>query len=239
MSTHARVLSLVVALAFTVPAAAAPSPSADSGGSPGATVSASPVKPGPFPKLRARIKARRAERRGEHTEVASRPGPDADTPAGEDAPTGGIWEWVERMDGEIPTAEQQEAIAAHEEEEAAQDAVAEVDLTKSNHPLFLDLVNPEEFDIPIEVTPEVEKWVTYFTGSGRKYYKRWLSRSTRYRPMMYEELEKAGLPRDRLPVDDRVWLQRPCLQSRGCSGSVAVHSVHGQAVRPSCRLVDR
>ncbi|MFT5681349.1 MAG: membrane-bound lytic murein transglycosylase D, partial [Myxococcota bacterium] len=34
------------------------------------------------------------------------------------------------------------------------------------------------------------------TGPGRKYYQRWLSRSTRYRPMMYEKLDAAELPRD-------------------------------------------
>jgi membrane-bound lytic murein transglycosylase D len=63
-------------------------------------------------------------------------------------------------------------------------------------PLFLDRVDPSEFDIPIVVNPEVEKWVRYFTGTGRKHYARYLSRSTTYRPMMYREIEARGMPRD-------------------------------------------
>ncbi|MCA9569993.1 MAG: LysM peptidoglycan-binding domain-containing protein, partial [Myxococcales bacterium] len=63
-------------------------------------------------------------------------------------------------------------------------------------PLFLDQVDPSEFDIPIEVNGSVAKWIKYFTGPGRKHYARWMSRSSRYRPMMYAKLEKAGLPRD-------------------------------------------
>lgn len=63
-------------------------------------------------------------------------------------------------------------------------------------PLHLDQINPAEFDIPIEVTPEVVMWMKYFTGDGRKHYHRYLERSSRYRPLMYREIEKRGLPRD-------------------------------------------
>jgi membrane-bound lytic murein transglycosylase D len=196
MTLRTCVLSLVVSLAFSVPAVAAPSSSPAATDTEEATTSTSPVKPGPFSKLRAKTKAKKAEREHEEQLTTQVDGPDADAPADDAPPNGGIWEWVERMDGEIPTEAQQEAIAAHDEEEAAQEAVVATDLSKSNHPLYLDLVDPDEFDIPIEITPEVEKWVAYFTGNGRKYYKRWLGRSSRYRPMMYKGLEAAGLPRD-------------------------------------------
>ncbi len=63
-------------------------------------------------------------------------------------------------------------------------------------PLYLDLVDAAEFDIPVVVNDEVAKWVRYFTGAGRKYYARWLARSTSVRPMMYRELEARGLPSD-------------------------------------------
>ena len=63
-------------------------------------------------------------------------------------------------------------------------------------PYFLKLVDPSEFDIPVVVNDDVEKWIAYFTGRGRVYYARWLSRSTRVRPMMYERLDAAGAPRD-------------------------------------------
>ncbi|MBA2322012.1 MAG: LysM peptidoglycan-binding domain-containing protein [Deltaproteobacteria bacterium] len=136
-------------------------------------------------------------------------GPAVDAPAIE-PPAEGVWHWVEQMDGEIPTAEQVDAL-----EESAERTVAERrlsdELSSSGppttfytdpvrslrpDPLYLDRVDPSEFDIPIEINEEVVKWIRYFTGDGRKYYAKWLTRSTIYRPYMYEQLEKAGLPRD-------------------------------------------
>jgi len=136
-------------------------------------------------------------------------GPAPDAPA-EEAPTDGIWQWVDKLEGEIPTEEQLEALVESEREhlseapliEALEDAdppIAMYDDPKSVlyvDPLFLDQVDPSEFDIPVEVNGAVEKWVEYFTGRGRKHYQRWMTRSSRYRPMMYEKLDKAGLPRD-------------------------------------------
>jgi len=63
-------------------------------------------------------------------------------------------------------------------------------------PLFLDRVDVAEFDIPVDINEDVVRWMNYFTGKGRKYYSRWLSRSTAVRPMMYQKLEAAGLPKD-------------------------------------------
>lgn len=136
-------------------------------------------------------------------------GVDAEAPAAE-LPGDSIWEYVDRMEGELPTEAQVEALEEIEEVELAEKRLiddlsggaAPVDFYKDPravmavHPLFLDQVDPTEFDIPIVVNEEVEKWVKYFTGNGRKYYAKWMSRSTRYRPMMYRELDKAGLPRD-------------------------------------------
>ncbi len=115
----------------------------------------------------------------------------------EPEPEDGVWEWVDRLEGEIP---REDAIEGRAELEQARASEATADetalLATSNHPLYLDLVDASEFDIPVAVNPEVEKWVAYFTGPGRSYYERWLGRSTRFRPMMYRELDKAGLPRD-------------------------------------------
>ncbi len=63
-------------------------------------------------------------------------------------------------------------------------------------PLHLDKVDLAEFDIPIDINEDVVRWLNYFTGKGRKYYARWMSRSTTYRPMMYAKLRAAGLPDD-------------------------------------------
>jgi len=114
------------------------------------------------------------------------------------------------MDGEVPTQAAIKALEEMEDEELAEaptmKALGSVDVPKdvytdpvaamSADPLFLDQVDPSEFDIPVEITPSVEKWVRYFNGPGRKYYARWMSRSTRYRPMMVKKLDAAGLPRD-------------------------------------------
>lgn len=52
------------------------------------------------------------------------------------------------------------------------------------------------YDIPMEVTPLVEQYLTYFTTRGRKWYATWLSRSGRYLPMMKQIFRENGLPED-------------------------------------------
>jgi membrane-bound lytic murein transglycosylase D len=63
-------------------------------------------------------------------------------------------------------------------------------------PLHLKEIDPSEFDIPVVVNADVIRWMKYFTGNGRKWYGKWLSRGGKYQPMMIEKLEAAGLPRD-------------------------------------------
>lgn len=50
--------------------------------------------------------------------------------------------------------------------------------------------------IPLEVNRLVLKWIDYFQGPGRPHMERYLSRSTRYAPIMKEILRKEGLPED-------------------------------------------
>lgn len=50
--------------------------------------------------------------------------------------------------------------------------------------------------IPLEVNRLVLKWIDYFQGPGREHMERYLSRSTRYAPVMKEILRKEGLPED-------------------------------------------
>jgi len=50
--------------------------------------------------------------------------------------------------------------------------------------------------IPLEVNRMVLKWIDYFQGQGRPHMERYLSRSTRYAPIMKEILRKEGLPED-------------------------------------------
>ncbi len=48
--------------------------------------------------------------------------------------------------------------------------------------------------VTIVVNERVEKWLAYFQTKGRKDMCRWLSRSSRYRPMIDRALEERGLP---------------------------------------------
>ncbi len=142
--------------------------------------------------------------RGRHND-SQKLAEDGHKPAG-----GSLWDFIEDVEGDRPT---DEAVPQSEELDAERTAEhtfliegmgsRPTDSLYTNptgasvdDPLYLSLVNPNEFDIPVVINEDVIRWMRYFTGNGRKYYSRWLERSTRYRPMMYEKLDKAGLPRD-------------------------------------------
>ncbi len=134
---------------------------------------------------------------------------------------GSLWDFIEQADGEVPEAqaiEESEELDEERQAEAAFIATEATDIERTttdtgfytdpaavlgpalpdpaDDPLFLSLVDPAEFDIPVEINDSVVKWMKYFTGSGRKHYARWLARSTRVRPLMYARLDAAGAPRD-------------------------------------------
>jgi membrane-bound lytic murein transglycosylase D len=50
--------------------------------------------------------------------------------------------------------------------------------------------------LPSEFNSEVQVWIDYFQGKGRKHMVRYLGRSTRYVPKMKEILKSHGLPED-------------------------------------------
>lgn len=126
-------------------------------------------------------------------------------------PEGSLWDYIESIEGAVPTGD---AVPASEELEAERQAEARFLEALANaqappprfysdpvgvlsvDPLHLDEIDPNDFDIPIVVNDDVIRWMKYFTGRGRKYYARWMGRSTKYRPMMYDKLDAAGLPRD-------------------------------------------
>src|SRR5262249_29784562 len=53
-----------------------------------------------------------------------------------------------------------------------------------------------EYDIPVEMQPLVAQYIHFFQGPGRKWFRKWMSRSSRYIPMMTPLLEAQGVPRD-------------------------------------------
>ena len=54
----------------------------------------------------------------------------------------------------------------------------------------------DRYDIPVEMQPLVAQYIHFFQGGGRKWFRRWMSRSARYIPLMQPLLESKGLPRD-------------------------------------------
>jgi membrane-bound lytic murein transglycosylase D len=51
-------------------------------------------------------------------------------------------------------------------------------------------------DVPLVLNQQVEKWMDYFQGRGRKYFEKWLARSGRYVPMMRQILRENGIPEE-------------------------------------------
>jgi membrane-bound lytic murein transglycosylase D len=137
-------------------------------------------------------------------------GPALAEPASGDAvaiePEGSIWDYIEASTGVPPSEADVEAASELAEERFAeknflghtQDTSLYTDpvAATADDPLFIKLLDASEFDIPVEYNEWVGKWMRYFLGKGRKYYVKWLGRSTRWRPMMYRELEAQGMPRD-------------------------------------------
>ena len=67
----------------------------------------------------------------------------------------------------------------------------------------------DRYDIPVEMQPLVAQYIQFFQGPGRKWFRKWMRRSTRYIPMMQPILEREGPAAGHgLPGDDRERLLR-------------------------------
>jgi membrane-bound lytic murein transglycosylase D len=67
---------------------------------------------------------------------------------------------------------------------------------KNPEPTTVAEKSPELDEIPMEINAKVEQWINYFQGRGRPHMERYLSRSTRYTPVMQKILRQNGLPED-------------------------------------------
>jgi membrane-bound lytic murein transglycosylase D len=52
------------------------------------------------------------------------------------------------------------------------------------------------FDLPVTYNSKVRTWVNFFQTNGKRDFKRWLERSSRYLPKIIPVLEAQGLPKD-------------------------------------------
>lgn len=80
--------------------------------------------------------------------------------------------------------------------EAPQVTLHEPESFRVTDPQGPKLVDEELEQIPTEINPLVEKWITYFQGRGRPHMERYLARSTRYMQLMKKILKQNGLPED-------------------------------------------
>lgn len=70
-------------------------------------------------------------------------------------------------------------------------------LKKRTVPELLEEANKgPQFDIPMRSHPLVDRYISYFSGRGKKFFSRWLARADRYAPIMQPILRKMGLPED-------------------------------------------
>lgn len=124
-----------------------------------------------------------------------------------DAPQEGVWAWVKRLEGEILTEEAFEALRESEAIRVAEEALANSPSAQTESaedlaaalrkdPLLLSSVDPNRFDIPVATNRDVQRWMRYFLGSGRRHFERYLARSATYRPLVEAKLAEAGLPQD-------------------------------------------
>ncbi len=65
-------------------------------------------------------------------------------------------------------------------------------------PIVVEIIEPEEitYDFPIVINKQVEFYLDLFQNKQRRYFERWLSRSSKYLPFIQEQLREAGLPQD-------------------------------------------
>lgn len=60
----------------------------------------------------------------------------------------------------------------------------------------LDSQDPQSFDVPIVINERVEYFIRFFTTQHREHFTKWLSRSSRYLPMIRQIFREYGLPED-------------------------------------------
>jgi membrane-bound lytic murein transglycosylase D len=83
------------------------------------------------------------------------------------------------------------ADAARADQQAAIAAAAEGN--EADHSV---LNAPAEYEIEAQMNPEVERWITYYTTTGRATFERWWKRSGLYMDLFQTTLRREGVPPD-------------------------------------------
>jgi len=99
-----------------------------------------------------------------------------------------------KSDGRVPSPENLEGSAVDEASRATikENEVSSEDVEKNQEQPYKSAYG----EIAMDDNEMVQKWVKYFTGKGRGHMTNYLSRSSRYLPMMKNVLRENGLPED-------------------------------------------
>ncbi len=62
--------------------------------------------------------------------------------------------------------------------------------------LYLDQIDPADFDYPIVVNEKVQNWMVFLLTRGRKHFVKWIGRKQRYEGFITEALAERGMPED-------------------------------------------
>ncbi len=92
-----------------------------------------------------------------------------------------------------------EDIVYPDEEELTTDEGIDVEIPEVRVYLPLPFPYPLQkikFDFPVTYNTEVAEWINYFTGKGRKHFKKWLSRMYLYITYIKEKFRENDLPQD-------------------------------------------
>ena len=91
---------------------------------------------------------------------------------------------------ELPSVESEQSIAQELE------GLRNVGSWDEGQAAELTAIGESEYDFPVVLNRQVQYYLDLFQNEQRKTFATWLGRSSRYLPMITEELQKAGLPLD-------------------------------------------
>jgi membrane-bound lytic murein transglycosylase D len=83
-----------------------------------------------------------------------------------------------------------------EDVEITPESLGDVDVSPETSVKEKDADQQSMTTFPLVYNEFVQMWINYFTGRGRGTFEKWLSRSTRYIPLMKQVLKEEGVPED-------------------------------------------
>jgi membrane-bound lytic murein transglycosylase D len=97
---------------------------------------------------------------------------------------------------EFDEVQENEIIPVESEQDLEEELAGLEKINNWNTPSHDALPAETVYDFPVVINPQVEFYLDLFQNKQKKYFSRWLARSTKYLPAIRHELRVAGLPQD-------------------------------------------